>query len=270
MTTRGSEVEAVVRTLVREGRQRIGDPPSVEELMAYHRNELSEQEADQMQERLAHYPDSVCLLDALASYPYEGEPGDPEYLSDEELEQAWEAVQDHLHYEAKVVPLRKEAARPSDDKIFSFDLRPVAAIAACLLVAVAGTWFIRQGEVNELSRALKSPSSDVESQLLIPDGLRTARGGGPSIQLPTGSEEYYLNLSVIEAPQFRDYRIEILDPADPGATPLWSEDGVERRRGDTFELLLPRDFLTVRKIEIRLYGLDEQGKTLLATYTVEL
>jgi hypothetical protein len=263
MTTRETEIETAVSSLIVEGRQRLGPPPSIDELMAYHRGELSEQEADRMQERLAHYPDSVRLLDALASYPYEGEPGDPDCLSDEELERAWLSVQDHLHHQAEVVRFPSKKGQPTEGGAS----RQLAAIAASVLLAVgaAGTWWVYS------QRRVIEPSMDVSSQLAIPDGFRTARGGAPTIQLSGGADGYYLSLSVIDAPPYPDYRLEILDPASPNAVPLWSRAGIERRHDDTFELWLPRSFLTVRKIEIRLYGLDDEGTpNLLATYTVEV
>jgi|GEM_PF-6451243 len=82
------EEKGAARSLVAEGRGRVGPEPTERELWAYHLGEMSPREEDDFAERLAHYPEAAKWLARIA----DGEPvgGAAREVSAEEMEAAWE------------------------------------------------------------------------------------------------------------------------------------------------------------------------------------
>ncbi len=265
MTNSQTELEAAVHSLIEDGQRRSGGPPSPEELAKYQQGTMSEQEAERFEELLAHYPESVRLLVGLGGYPYEGKPGDLDYLSDDEMKQDWQAIEDRLSPRSNTTSIRPLTR-------LQRIARQTLPMAASFLAALLGSvWFYRS-EITDLSRQvsqLQSPQTEVSPQLLIPDGLRNARGGESVIRLSQDSQYHFLTLSLFETPSFRDFRLELHNPADHQGKPLWSKTGLRLKPDDTLEILLPRAFLSVSTAELHLYGIDKDAEELLATYSLE-
>src|SRR6476659_9263771 len=74
-----SDWQKAGRRLTAELRQKLGDPPTAEELLAYSRGELSESEEDRIRDLLVAYPELARMYGA--ALPDEPEPG----VSDKEI-----------------------------------------------------------------------------------------------------------------------------------------------------------------------------------------
>ena len=257
MKTNETEIEAAVRSVIAAGRRRHGPPPSVEDLIAYDRGQLSPEEEDRIQELLAIYPDSVKILEAVASYPHETKPGDPDHLTAEELERDWQAIRDHLPAD-QVLPFPAPAPRKWRQW--------TAAIAATLSLAVMGGALYRSLQQVELRG---EPRTEMEKRILIPDRKRTVRGVSEVINLPPAKENYLLTLSLFDQPTFPGYRLDILDLDNLDAPALWQTTRLERRPDDTFDLFLPGAFLNRKRVQFQLWGLRDGEERMLATYTVD-
>lgn len=279
MNNKRTELEEAVRSLIQEGRGRVGPEPTEEELLAYHRGDLSAEEADRFEERLAHYPDAVRLL-ATFTAEEEPEPGDPDYLSEEEKTTAWEELETRLDEsrregEAAHWPVDHPAptalpayTRPSR---FSSTLERIAAVG--LILVVGALWYGRGERLEELSRQvdeLHGPQIIGEQRLVAPDASRRGRGSERVLRLPPREEAYLLTLALYEAPVFPDYRLEIVPQGQPQAGPLWARSGLQRKHDDTFSLYIPGDFLSPGRFELRLYGLEGGEERLLASYPLEV
>lgn len=81
-------LEEAYADLIRRGRERVGGPPTPEEVVAYSRGELPEAEAARFQERLAYYPDIARILSEE-----EPPPGDEERLiTPEQMAEDWASI----------------------------------------------------------------------------------------------------------------------------------------------------------------------------------
>lgn len=280
MSRKHTELEVAVDSLVEEGRSRLGPEPSEKELLSYHRGELSEEEADRFEERLAHYPASARLL---ATFVEDEQPstGDPDFVTEGEKEAAWETLRERVGIGATarvptlptVAPQRNASTAPASALSWPMLLWPVRIAAAGLLILLGVLWYVRGERIEELGRQvaeLREPQINAEQRRIAPDARRRGEGGEPVLRLPPSAHPYLLTLALYEAPSFPDYRLEIVPADDSQTEPFWARSGLMRKADDTFSLYLPRGSLPPGRYELRLYGMGEGPKELLATYTVEV
>ncbi|MFP5246849.1 MAG: hypothetical protein ACLGH0_09150, partial [Thermoanaerobaculia bacterium] len=114
-----SDWRAVHQQMMADDRRKLGEPPTVEELRAYQRGELSKGEEERIQELLVCYPELVRML--TEPFPTEGaEPGDPDYLSDEEYAKHWAVLQKKM--------------QPNGGRVVSFRHYLPTALAASIAI----------------------------------------------------------------------------------------------------------------------------------------
>lgn len=253
-----------------DGRQTRCARLPAEKLLAYQRGELSAEDADRVQEALSRDPESVETFLDLAVHPYEGRPGDPDYLSADELASGWEQLQDRIRQEeggATVLPFRPRPWLPWS----------IAAAAAVFAAAVGLRSFNLQGEVtslgakvaslSETARELRQPRGVFQRLTLLPGGPRGA-GAAPPAPLAADS---LLTLAVDPHPTYPDYRIDIVTgeaaSAEPPGEPQWSRSGLSPATAESFELWLPRDSLPPGAYRLQLFGIGEEER-LLAEYSL--
>ena len=212
-----------------------GEPPSSEEIEAYLNGELSKEEEERLQTRLAHFPE----LARVFTEPFP----DP--------------------HEAEVVEFAAASSRP-------LVFWRTAAIAAAVTAAVfGGLMFQSQSKARRLTSELTRPRTDLENALLLPDGQRGNPDEEAPITLPASGEDLLLMPALIHQPEFRDYRVDILDLNVPAPRPVWSSTGIRRRSDDTFEIWVPRTFLNPGIYQLVVYGIDGTMEPL-AKYTVKV
>lgn len=232
-----SELQAIHGRITSERRDRLGPPPTDEELFAFMRGELPPADEARVRELLIAYPE---LARAMAE-PFPGE--DEGELSEIELASHWSALQKRIHGDAV---LRRTRAWQWTS----------AALAAALVVAFVGLVRFRQESL--------APRVASDAQLLLPDGQRGA--GDPFPPLTAQGDSFVLMASLINPPAFASYRLEIVEAG--ASRILWTSPELQRPANDTFQIVVPRAFLRPGKYRIVIYGVNGARQERLASYSL--
>ena len=214
----------------------------------------------------------AAYAELLKTAPGKPGPGDPAPLTQEEEDEDWAKIQARLKQPAPppvvMPPPQTSVTRSLQPPRPPHRLWKVSAAAAALLALVfGGLYFQMRTEVQRLSRQLGSPRV-LEHHILLPDGVRG--GKQPAILLPSKPDSFLLAPSLIDQPEYPEYRLDILQGTGDGKKPVWSASGLQRQSDDTVEIWVPRAFLKSGPYQLQLYGLGAGGEKLLATYTVQL
>lgn len=281
-----SDWAAAYRELIVEGRQRLDEPPEEEQLLAYFRGELSEEETARVREILVYYPELVRALEQPFSVPFEGKPGDAEVLSDEEMAQDWESLQARLGKTATAEISersrrwwrwsKEKRQRRNVDEASAWNVEPLvrqlrvwrlsSAVAAMLAVTFFGLYLRTQWTAKQ---ELSQPRVNLDHRLLMPDGQRGSVTAQPPVPLPSKTDYFLLIPALINHPQYPDYQLDIFDLSEAKPRKIWSRKGLRRRSDDTFNILVPRAFLKPSQYRLDLYGVEPGGQRQpLATYTI--
>src|SRR3954447_26356050 len=118
-----SEWDVVYGRLISEGRERVGDPPTADEVEALFHGTLSDEDAARMRARLVYYPE---LARVMAQPP---PPEEIPVLTDEERREDWAAIRSRI---APPVPIRWPHRRPR--------LLEYAAAAALAFLGIIIYW----------------------------------------------------------------------------------------------------------------------------------
>ena len=219
-----------------------GEPPTSEEMMKYTRGELSPEDAATVRERLVAYPDLVRTL--TAPFPQEGaEPGDSDYLSDQEFAAHWASLQQRMHR----------------SRVSQF--WPVISAIAAALAITFGTLLVQTKA--ELRRERLQPRIVWDEQPLLPDGQR---GGGEQPATLTAYGESFLLLVPVSSSTFDDYRIEIINHATHQS--LWTSPTIPLANKSAIAVDVPRDFLKSGTYEVVLIGVSGERQERVATHTL--
>jgi hypothetical protein len=241
MTTK-SELYEASRALMAEDRRRVGEPPTAEEVLALMRGELPAEEGAHIRERLVAYPDLVRTL--TVPFPTEGaEPGDPDYMSDDEFAARWAALQ-------------RRRQNPGGGRVLQF-WRAFGAIAAALALVFGALFWQAKSELTK-PRVLWE-------QELYPDGRR---GGGETSTEVTADVESFLLVTGDSA--FEKYRVEIVDAASNVPQTLWKSDPITRRSDGALAIVVHRKLFQPGKYQLVLYGVSGARQEPLSTYTIRV
>jgi hypothetical protein len=245
MTTK-SEWHAINRALMAEERQRHGQPPTAEEVLAYTRGELPPDEAARVSERLVAYPELVRTL--TAEFPSEGaEPGHPDYMPDDELAKHWASLQKRL-------PDRRGG------RVVQF-WRACSAIAATLAVVFGTMYWHERAE-------LERPRVAWDQQDLVPDGQRGNEDG--SVELNVQGESFLFAVPLPQTPVFDSYRLEILNDSLTPPRSVWRSPEWQRHANEAFPVLVQRSFFSPGRYRIVLYGVSGARQERLTTYKLRV
>jgi hypothetical protein len=245
-----SELHDVHRRMLEEERDRLGDPPTAEEMLAYSRGELSPAEEERVRELLACYPDLARTL--TEPFPTdEAKPGEPGYVSDAELEQRWTVLQERLRGPRVAAP-----AQPGG-RVLQF-WRFTSGLAAALAVAFGALLWQARSELGQ-------PRVAPEQQLLWPEG--GGRGESTSPSLTPNGDAYVLLTPLISQPTFDAYKLEIIDGHNRS---LWKSGTLRDRDSDQLAILVPRSFLAPGSYRVVLYGVGDKGEQQLDKFSVRI
>ena len=253
-----SDWKAVHEEMTAEDRRKLGEPPTAEEMLAYSRGELGTEDAQRVRAHLVANPDLARAL--MQPFPTDdAQPGDRDYLSEEELSKRWQSLQQHVHSKGRLLQFRNAWT----------------ALAAALALVFAGLYWQAESKARRLENELTQPRVAFDEQVLLPDG---ARGGSETAALLTAQgESVLLVVPLINQPQFGDYRLDILDGTVAGTVAgtnevLWRSGSLHRRSDDSFAILVPRAFLKPGKYQLVLYGIRDAGapQEQLATYSLRV
>jgi len=221
------------------------EPPTSDEMLAYLRGELSADEEAHFRDRLIPYPELVRTL--TAPFPAEGaEPGDEDYLSNEELARHWAAMQKRMPRGAVV------QFWPS-----------VAAIAATLAL-VFGALYWRSHTEQGQPRVLT-----VDGPTLFPDGNQRGSGSDAATVTPHGDWFALVPVLMDERP-FDHYRIELFDGSVNPQRSVWSMSGLRRTENATLIVAVPRSFLSPGIYRLAIYGSKGTREEHVNDYTIRV
>jgi hypothetical protein len=236
-----SDWQSANQQLMADERRRL-EPPTAEEMLAYMRGELSEEEEKRIQERLACHPELVRTL--TAEFPEAAQPGDPDYVTDAEYAGHWKALQ------ARIKRAPKEA------RVLQF-WRWSAGVAAGLAVVASAAWWQATDKISQ-------PRVVTEQWVLSPDGRR---GGGAKVVTLTGrGESVLLTVPLIGPQDYTRYRLELIEARTKRA--VWKSGALEPADDDTFVILAPRRFFDPGVYQVEVYGINGATEEPLATYSL--
>ncbi len=232
-----SDWNAVRDSLIADDRAKLGEPPTVDELLAYERGELSQEDAERVQQLLVAYPE---LARAYATpFPADDDAGLPAGVIDRQ----WNAFR---------------AGSGSGARVLQF-WRAAAAIAATVAIVFgAMLWQTR----IELLRPQVLP----EAAVLTPDGRRGLTEQ-PYTITPTGDSVLFV-VSIVGSTDYETYRLELV--RGPSHTLVWSSDPLRATPSSSFNVEIPSRALPAGTYQMIAYGLRGNAREEVATYTVEV
>lgn len=216
-------------TTIKQFQARHDEPPTSDEMLAYQRGEMTAEEEARFRDRLIEYPDLVRTL--VAEFPEPAEPGEADYLSDDEFAKHWAAMQSRM-------PRRGAAV------YFWPSMTSIAATLALVFGALFWSYAAERRQPN---------ISIFEDDYLVAGPSRGTGDDAKTVPLRDGQ---YVFVPVIgDQRPFESYRIEIRDANVSPPRSLWSRAGFQRTAKSTVIVTVPRTFLTPgRRYELALYG----------------
>jgi hypothetical protein len=229
--------QAVHDAMIADDRAKLGAPPTVNELLAYERGELSKEDADRVQQLLIAYPE---LARAYAT-PF---PSDDANLPEDVIDRQWQAFRRTVHPPGRVLPF----------------WRASAAIAAMLAVVLgAMLWQTRKDMLQ--------PHIVLEPHILTPDGVR-GLGSEPNYTLTPVGGPLLVVVSLIGSSDYDMYRLELVD-ADSHRR-IWSSEPLRAPASSSFDVEIPSRALAPGTYRIIAWGLRGSAQERVATYTIEV
>src|SRR5260221_2678691 len=239
-----SEWQRAFRDSLEDEQQRVGPPPSDEQLEALQRGALSDHEADRVREQLSYYPG---LARAMATpFPEDGDAQPPEEAQADQAELRW-----------------RVRALPAPPVAFPHrrTLTPVlsAAAAIIVIVAIAGTvaWLTTRGEARR-----------TVTRVLYADGHRGA-GAQTPIQLSTAID-YVLKPVFRPTRSYREYRLDLVQADTTPPRIVWSHSGMHRESDGSYPVMIYTKDLAPGRYELALFGVDASESDRLSSYTVRV
>ena len=255
-------------------RQRLGEPPTADQMLAYSLGRLSPAEEAHVRELLIAHPDLAETL----TVPFAEDdvaPDDPAYLSTAEIDARWMSMQASLQAgesnaasrEAAAVLTPRRPAATETGRVLAF-WRTAAALAAMLFLVFAGLFVRERSVAGSLAAQLSMPRMAGEAQLLYPQGRR---GGGDNVATLTRDGDSYLLLaSLMDAPQYAEYRVDLVDTSATPARIRWSSTTILRADLDNFAVLIPHTFLKPGRYEMVLYGISGSRSERLSSFAMRV
>jgi hypothetical protein len=252
---RKSDWEALHEELTAEDRRTLGDPPTVEELEAYSRGELSTEEEARVRALLVAYPELAHAF--VAEFPEDdAQPGDEGYLSQDEVSRRLD------DFRKSVRPT--SAPHRQAGRVLLFRYVPTA-VAAALALVFAGLYWQAQATARRLSVEVMTPRA-IDEQQLTPDGRRGPSG---ATTITVSGDGTLLVVPLFDAAHFSNYRVDLFD-AEPRKV-LWSSTDVPRGTDDAFRIVVPRQRLEAgRTYQVVVSGLDGTREEQLQTYSMRV
>jgi len=243
--TNHSEWQEANRRLMAEQREKLGDPPTAEEMMSYSRGELSESEEERIRDLLVAYPELARMYGA----PFPEEP--EENVADEAIEAGFQDLQRRLGGAQDLGLMRRKPVRHYIP----------TTIAAALALLFFGLY------VQAENRARDNARDRVPYLLGAPQDLDSDRNRGPAAPtvLRKDGDAYLLRPHLINQIRFPHYNIELHD--QNGA--VWTSPYGEPDEDDAFLIVIPHGFLRAGvTYQLHIFGVDGQTRRPIGSYNV--
>jgi hypothetical protein len=236
-----SDWQAVRDALIADDRVKLGEPPTVEELLAYERGELSKEDAERVQQLLIAYPE---LARAYAT-PFPSEDGE---LPGDVVDRQWNAFR-----------AGNRAAGGTNARVLQFWRGFAAVAAAVAIVFGAMLWRTR-------AEALR-PRVLPEANILTPDGVRGSTEQSHYPITLTG-DAVLLAVSIIGPTDYERYRLEMV--RSDSHERVWSSAPLPATSSNTFNVEVPSRALAPGTYQVIAYGLRGNAREEIATYTIDV
>jgi hypothetical protein len=250
-------------SLVADARERLGGPPTDDELEAYQAGRLSPSERERVEELLAAYPEFARAL--AVPFPEEDEePGGSTELSQAEIDADWRSVEARIRSEA--TPQRSGARILSFRRIAELSAA-AAAILFALLFVYSQVQIRRQASEPRINVVIAPPVA------LEPERDRGRESETTALPLAGDADEFPL-IVPLPGPSsgsvYDDYRIEIVAVDSVPERPVWSRSGLHHFANDTLSLTLPRSFLAPGIYRILVFGLRGSHREELSRFLIRV
>lgn len=234
----------------------LGDHPSAHELVDYHFDVLTPEEAEAVQEHLSLCRECAQVVLDLSAFsrPEAGQGERPD------LDREWDRLQ------ARLGKGRKEPGiQPSSPWRFPWALAASFLMILGVILGVLG-WNLK---LREGLRESQRPRADVTLATLAPESPGAERGsdGAARVEVRPRQSRVLLLLNLGDLREFPGYRLELVDPI---LGDLWGESGVARNSDGTFLLDLPAALLESKLYRVRLYGQRGGDRVPLAEYAFDV
>ncbi len=250
-----------LRLLTQAVERSLEDHPEPEKLLAYHRGELSAEEAAEIEEHLTWCREDAALLLSIAAFSQEA----IEAPSEEETNSALERFRTRLSSERD-----PETSSAFWAKLPGFLPRPPTlayglAASLSVVVVVVTIWAVStQQRLQDASRP--RPNVPIED-LNLWVGERSAPEAPDPVVLTPEADRVVLILNPSGRLTSQDYLVRLVDE---GGRIVWDFTGLEPTAWGNFTLELSRDFLAPGVYLVELYGLSEGAERSLGRYAVEI
>lgn len=249
--TNKSDWQDANRELLEQQRQKLGDPPTAEELLAYRNGELSESEAERIRDLLVAYPDLARLY--ATPFPEEGDP-----VAEEQLRNGWTTLQRRLGNRKD--PTARADAEAQRGRVLFRRYAPTT-IAAMLALVFFGLYVHAESRARYYAEQGKLPRILGAPQQLDPGGRR---GPDSSTMLRKDGEAYFLEPRLMNQVRHPHYRVDLQDSR---GTVLWTNNSARPDDDDAFQIVVPHAFLQPgEEYALKIFGLDGKASTEVGEY----
>jgi len=233
-----SDWQAVRDSLIADDRARLGDPPTVDELLAYERGELSKEDAERVQQLLVAYPELARAYAATF-------PDDDVSLPDHVIDRQWNAFRKGDGTNGQVLPFRRSIAA-------------VAAIAATVAIVFGAMLWQKRAEMLQ--------PHVLPEHILMPDGRR----GLPDqhYTITANGDPILLVVSISGPADYETYRLELV--RSDSHERIWSSEPLRATASNSFDVEVPSRALRPGTYQIIAYGVRGSAQAQVATYTVDV
>jgi hypothetical protein len=245
------EWDAAAEEFIARERERLGGPPTADQIAAYARGELSDHDAANVRALLVVHPEAAEALTRHVELDME------DVLSDDEMARDWASLQRRIAAEAVPDAVR---LRPS----YVSRTMPIAAMIA--IAALGALLLHSRMTVRRLAEERDRPRIHVRHELLPAEH---ARGAATPVPYPLSREggDYLLALLLYDDVDGL-LRLDIVNTQGTRPRTIWSSR-VSSEPDHTIDLSVPRAFLdpdTTYRLDLYRLGADRP----VATYFVRV
>ena len=244
-----SDWQTAYQELTVEERRMLGEPPTAEEMLAYSRGELSAENASRVRVWLVCNPDLARAL--MQPFPDDdAQPGDPDFLSQDELSRHWKSLQQRIHSSSASARVAVSGAMDGVGRGHRARIRrPVLA-----------------GRIEGAATEPRDPRAARAGIADAPARRQTGCGAGTS--LTAKGDHLVLDLALFDASRFETYRVEMTN--DTAGSSPWRSAAIRAADEETLSVDVSRAFLKPGKYKIVVYGIEGGQEKQLDSYTLRV
>lgn len=242
-------LEAIKKVIDEEA----GPEIPVEELRAYCEGSLTEEQEEDMRERLANTPQSTALLKEMMRFGDDPETEAP-VISDQELSEDWLSFQAKLEEESQASHLGFQEKRPSLFRIAIFS----SGIAAGLIMAMLFSKFSSPGE-NDVSISANTHFVD-----LFPRDPSRGESQNREIAAPQGFERVMFILTPPDDLEYESFQAVLYE----GNQESLKMENLLMTSEETFNLTIPLE-VAKKTTLLKLLGTREGESRVICEYAID-